>query len=67
VTGAILEVTSRKYNDGLVRGRHKITISRGGRPLPLNLVPPEYFDRATTPLEVDTATQPLLLKVRKPR
>jgi hypothetical protein len=66
-TGAIHSVTTHKFNDGLVRGKHKVTfgILGGGVP-PASLVPPEYIDPARTPLEVDTASQPFELKVRKP-
>jgi hypothetical protein len=67
-TGAIHSVTTHKFNDGLVRGKHKVTfgIVGGGVP-PASLVPAEYLDPARTPLEVDTASQPFELKVRKPK
>lgn len=67
-TGAIHSVTTHKFNDGLVRGKHKVTfgVLGGGIP-PTSAVPPEYTDAATTPLEVDTANQPFELKVRKPK
>jgi hypothetical protein len=67
-TGEFNEVTSHKLNDGLVRGKHKVTIAKGiQQPLPPNVVPAEYFDPAQTPLEVDTANLPFAIKVRKPR
>ncbi len=67
-TGAIQSVTSHKFGDGLVRGRHKVTLGvlGGGLP-PASVVPPEYVDPARTPLEVDTANQPFELMVRKPQ
>ena len=66
-TGEFHAVTSHKYHDGLVRGKHKVTVRDGRRrPLPPNIVPAEYADFARTPLEVDTANQPFVLRVRKP-
>jgi hypothetical protein len=67
-TGAFNSATTRKVGDGLVRGKHKVTLSGAGSSrLPRSLVPPEYQDYAQTPLEVDTDHQPFELKVRKPR
>ena len=67
-TGEFQAVTSHKFNDGLVRGKHKVTLTGSdNRPLPPSVVPPEYADPARTPLEVNTANQPFALKVRKPR
>ena len=66
-TGKFGNPTSHKSNDGLVSGKHKVTITtRNHAPLPANLIPPEYADYKNTPLEVDTAQQPFELKVRKP-
>jgi hypothetical protein len=66
-TGEFHNVTSHKVNDGLVRGKHKVTLSGANHsPLGPNVVPPEYNDPETTPLVVDTAEQPFVLKVRKP-
>jgi len=65
--GSFSEITSHKPGDGLVPGRHKVTLTDlDGRPLDARLVPPAYADPATTPLEVDTAKAPFDLKVRKP-
>jgi hypothetical protein len=67
-TGAIHSVTTHKFNDGLVRGKHKVIFGMvGGGVPPASLVPPEYIDSAKTPLEVDTANQPFELKVRRPK
>jgi hypothetical protein len=67
-TGEFHLVTSHKFGDGLVRGKHKVTLAMGAHvALPPSVVPPEYYDPATTPLEVDTASLPFVLKVRKPR
>jgi hypothetical protein len=44
----------------------KVTYEHG-TPIPIEpLVPPEYADPATTPLEINTADTPFHLKVRKP-
>jgi len=65
--GTIAEVSSHKAGDGLVPGEHKVTLTDlNGAPLPENLVPPEYADPETTPLQIDTADTPFHLKVRKP-
>ena len=59
-------VTSYKYGDGLIPGRHKVAVQQatgpGGRPL----VPKEYTSIATTPLMVNTDDAPLEIKVPKP-
>lgn len=64
--GTFDAVTSRKYGDGLVRGKHKVSFifatDADGRPL----VPKEYMSAATTPLVIDTADAPLQIKVPKP-
>ena len=66
-SGAFVAATTRLRHDGLVRGRHKVTLSSRGGPIPASLVPPEYQDFTRTPLEVDTDRQPFDLKVRRPR
>jgi hypothetical protein len=66
-TGEFRDVTSHKVNDGLVRGKHKVTLSGANHSqLKATVVPPEYADPDKTPLMVDTADQPFVLKVRKP-
>jgi hypothetical protein len=66
--GEFKAATSHKPNDGLVCGRHKVTLLSGiGQRLPTSVVPAEYADPAKTPLEVDTANLPFVLKVRKPK
>jgi hypothetical protein len=60
--------TSRNWGDGLVPGKHKVQV------LPVDekdsvipgLVPPEYEDPRLTPVEVDTASPELIIKVKKP-
>ena len=63
--GTFESVTSYKYGDGLIRGKHKVLLSAAdvsGKPL----FPPEYADINTTPAEIDTADSPLEIKIRKP-
>lgn len=63
------DVTSHNPFDGVVRGKHKVTL-RGDNnsALPANIVPPEYCDVKRTPLEVDTADPAsFTLKVPKPK
>jgi hypothetical protein len=64
--GGFKEVTSYKYGDGLVPGKHKVSIlyatAADGKPL----VPAEYTKGRTTPLVVDTADAPLEIKVPRP-
>jgi hypothetical protein len=60
-------VTSYKFGDGLVPGKHKVVIQaaneRDGKPV----VPKEYANVETTPLVIDTANSPLDIKVPKPK
>jgi hypothetical protein len=58
--------TSYKYGDGLIPGRHKVAIEVGNGPQGKPLVPKEYLNVSTTPLEIDTANSPLEIKVPKP-
>jgi hypothetical protein len=67
-SGRFDAVTSHMVGDGVVRGKHKVTLSSPGPAgLPPSMAPPEYCDRNRTPLEVDTADSPFDLKVRKPQ
>jgi hypothetical protein len=66
--GTFSSATTYKFNDGLVKGKHKvILVGANGAPIPPSIVPPEYCDPIKTPLEVDTAQLPFDLKVRKPQ
>jgi hypothetical protein len=61
-------VTSYKYGDGLIAGKHKVAIESGGSPEnSAAVVPKEYQSIATTPLIVDTANLPIEIKVPKPK
>src|SRR4051812_40252383 len=56
--GEFERVTSYKYGDGLIPGRHKVSLDLGSGQDAKPLVPKEYTSIATTPLEVDTAKMP---------
>jgi hypothetical protein len=60
-------VTSYKYGDGLIPGKHKVAIDAGGNIVGKAPVPKEYLSMATTPLMVDTTNLPLEIKVPKPK
>ncbi|HEX6962049.1 MAG TPA: hypothetical protein VF175_09295 [Lacipirellula sp.] len=65
--GTIGPMTTHKYGDGVVAGRHKVliipTTSNGEI---TQLVPDAYRNPATTPVEIDTSEQPLEIRVKKP-
>jgi hypothetical protein len=66
--GTIDTVTTHKYGDGIVVGKHKVLIipmTNDGKQT--SLVPPEYQGVATTPVEIDTAAQPFDIKIKKPK
>ena len=60
-------VTSYKYGDGLIRGKHKVAIEQAADPKGKLLVPKEYTSIASTPLLVDTDSVPFDIKVPKPK
>jgi hypothetical protein len=60
-------VTSYKYGDGLIPGRHKVAVQDATGPDGKLLVPPEFTSIATTPLVVHTDDAPLEIKVPKPK
>jgi hypothetical protein len=63
--GAFDCVTSHKYGDGLIPGKHKVVLQIGsgdGKPA----VAREYSSSESTPLVIDTADAPLEIKVPKP-
>lgn len=70
--GSFEKVTTYKYADGLIPGKHKVMVvaygggggGRGGDLSPK--VPKEYTQFATTPIEIDTADSPVHIKIRKP-
>jgi hypothetical protein len=60
-------VTSYKYGDGLIAGRHKVSIERDGLPNDKPLVPKEYLSNTTTPILVNTTEAPFDIKIPKPK
>lgn len=60
-------VTSYKYGDGMIPGRHKVAIEQATDGKGQLLVPKEYTSIATTPLMIDTANLPLEIRVPKPK
>ncbi len=66
--GNFSAVTSYKYGDGLIPGKHKVVIEVGPGPNGKPLVPPEYTNVAKTPLIVDSSTTDHLeIKVPRPK
>lgn len=65
-SGDFSQVTSHKFGDGLVPGKHKVSLAYATDQQGKLLVPEEYTHPSTTPLVVDTATLPLVIKVPKP-
>jgi hypothetical protein len=66
-TGAFSSVTSHRHADGIVKGKHKVTLHLPGRmPLPPEIASDIYSNHDRTPLEVDTGKSPFDLRVAKP-
>jgi hypothetical protein len=65
--GSFKEVTSHKFNDGVVAGLQKVTVQTfDSAEMPTDLVPVEYTDVHATPLTYDTASgEPAKLLVKK--
>ncbi len=60
--------TSHFYGDGLKSGKHKVQVipfDDHDQPI-AGLVPQEYRDAKTTPLEIDTADVPLAIRIKRP-
>lgn len=66
VDGKFEVVTSHKFGDGLVPGKHKVIFAYATDANGKSLVPLEYTESSRTPLEIDTANSPLVIKVPKP-
>ena len=67
VDGVFDCVTSYKYGDGLIPGRHKVSIEREGLPEAKAVVPKEYLSANMTPITVDTNEAPFDIKIPKPK
>lgn len=66
-TGRLTKATTYRYGDGVIRGEHRVIVQamNGGRP-DVGLVPSSCERPDTTPLMVDTAVQPIEIRVPKP-
>jgi hypothetical protein len=60
-------VTSYKYCDGVIPGRHKVVVEQAKDKTGRNLIPKEYTSITTTPLVVDTEQLPFEIKIPKPQ
>lgn len=59
-------VTSHKYGDGLIPGKHKVVVQVARRAGDKQVIANDYTNSETTPLIIDTADAPLEIKVPKP-
>ncbi len=67
-TGKFDIVTTSKYGDGLIRGKHKVfvvSVDKKDRQLPV--VPFPYFSGKDTPIEIDTEESPLKIEIPRPK
>ena len=64
--GVFSMVTSHKYGDGLIPGKHKVFFSFRPAKLGEGVVPQEFRDEFTTTLEIDTKDAPLEITIPKP-
>ena len=66
--GTFNQVTSHEHGDGVVRGKHKVTIAAlDSQGRVSTAIPLEYSHPKRTPLEVDSADSPYLFEIKKPR
>ena len=69
--GTFKEATTYRFGDGLIPGKHRVTVAASDSAGP-NVgtgskgVPREYASGTDTPLIIDTADAPLEIKIRKP-
>jgi len=66
VDGKFNIATSHKRGDGLVPGKHRVAFAYATDASGKSLVPPEYTETSKTPLEIDTANSPFVIKVPRP-
>ena len=66
-TGEFVDCTTYKYDDGAIRGRHRVIVraEKAGAPA-YDLVPRECFSADETPLIVDTAETPVRVLIDPP-
>lgn len=66
--GTFDTLTTHKYGDGIVSGRHKVLVIPMTKDQKVtNLVPNEYRNAEATPIEVDTDQQPMEIRIKKPK
>jgi hypothetical protein len=59
-------VSSMRYDDGIIPGKHKVSIVYEGKQ-PERFIPQEYWTPGTTPIEVDSDNSPFDIRIKKPR
>jgi hypothetical protein len=64
--GAFDCATSYKYGDGLIPGKHKVVIQGNSMVDGKQIFPKAFNSESETPLVIDTADTPLVIKVPKP-
>ena len=67
--GTFALASTAKYGDGLIVGKHKVTVTVGDEsPTGAGSIPAVYADPATTPLEIEVTgrNQEFVLKIEKP-
>jgi hypothetical protein len=65
-SGEFDAVTSYKFGDGLIPGKHRVVIDMAVDGKGKLLVPEEYTQITATPLVIDTADAPLDMRVPRP-
>ncbi len=66
--GTFNQITSHEHGDGVVRGKHKVTIAAlDSQGRVSTAIPLKYSHPKRTPLEVDSAESPYLFEIKKPR
>ena len=70
--GSFTAVTTRRPDDGVIRGRHKVVVLSydprpDGRPMPNTAVPSRYRKVESTPVEVDVADPNQFVEIKVAR
>ncbi len=67
-TGELDVVTTVKYGDGIIRGKHKVfVVSVDMRDRELPVVPFPYNSSQETPVEIDTEEGPIKIEIPRPK
>ena len=64
--GTFGAVTTHKWGDGLIQGKHKVVLATEIAGQAPKGVPPKYARPGETPLVVDTSELPMHIKISKP-